>query len=114
MFSRPKKNQQVIVDRQILHLHQAMADKCLNNPALFDEVLENLERKHELNFIRYGSYLLWHAILETRDDPQTFKNLLLATDSRTNALRRKTIFSGVLSEAEREAVLATYIASELA
>ncbi|WP_218355243.1 hypothetical protein [Alteromonas lipotrueiana] len=114
MFSRPKKNRQVIVDRQILHLHQAMAEKCLTNPDLFDEVLNNLEHKHQLNFIGYGSYLLWHAILEARDNPHTFKELLLASDSRTKALRRKTIFGGVLSEAEREAVLTTYIASELA
>lgn len=113
MFARPKRNKQVIVDRQILYLHEVMVAKCLAQPTLFTKVLDNLETRHTQGIIRYGSYLLWHSILETRDQPELFTSLVLATDSRTQALRRKTIFAGVLTEAEREAALTTYIASEL-
>ena len=114
MFTRPKRQKQVIIDRQILHLHQVMADKCLSQPDYFTAIQVNLNQRYEEKMISYGSYLLWQGILEARDDPDIFRQLLLANDSRTKALRRKTIFTGVLTEAEREDALTTYIASEMA
>lgn len=112
MFARPKRQKQVLIDRQILHMHQAMAQKCFANPELFQTVQLNLNQRYEDGLLSYGSYLLWQGILEARDDEAVFNALLLATDARTKALRRKTIFTGILTEAEREAALATYIASE--
>ena len=114
MFSRPKKQKQVIIDRQILYIHNVIAEKCLSTPGCFDIAGDNLERLYEQGMIRYGSYLLWLGILEAREQPHVFKTLLLAEDSRTAALRRKTIFGGILSEEEREAALTAYAASELA
>lgn len=114
MFSRPKKQKQVIIDRQILYMHEVIAQKCLSTPGYFDIAGDNLERLYEQGMIRYGSYLLWQGILEAREQPALFKSLLLAGDSRTAALRRKTIFGGILTEAEREAALTAYAASEMA
>ena len=55
--------------------------------------------------MRYGSYMLWKSILETVNQPDVFKALLLAEDERTANLRRETIFTGVLTEEERTSAL---------
>ena len=51
-------------------------------------------------------YMLWQGILETIHKPEVFKALLLAEDERTASLRRETIFTGILTEAERAEILA--------
>ncbi|WP_018984835.1 hypothetical protein [Salinimonas chungwhensis] len=114
MFVRPKRQKQVIIDRQILHLHRVMAEKCLANPDYFTGIQINLNQRFEEGMLSYGSYLLWQGILEARQTPDTFRQLLLSDDTRTRALRRKTVFTGILTEQEREAALTTYIASEMA
>ncbi|RDV24261.1 hypothetical protein DXV75_14685 [Alteromonas aestuariivivens] len=113
MLSRPKRNKQTIIDRQILALHTAMADKLLSQPQLFEQVHQVLVQRAENKLISYGSWLMWTGILELKNDPSAFRAALLATDERTAKLRRRTILTGILSEQEREEVLATYIASEL-
>ncbi|QJR79792.1 hypothetical protein CA267_002805 [Alteromonas pelagimontana] len=113
MFSRPKKQKQVLIDRQIRSIHQAIGDKMLREPRYFTAALHTLEHRYQAGTISYGSYLLWHGILEQQQDPSLFLSLLLASDSRTNALRRRTILTGILTEQERENALEKYIASEL-
>jgi hypothetical protein len=49
--------------------------------------------------------MLWKSILETVNQPDVFKALLLAEDERTANLRRETIFTGVLTEEERISAL---------
>ena len=49
--------------------------------------------------------MLWSSILETVNHPELFTSLLLADDERTANLRRETIFTGVLSEEERQHLL---------
>ncbi|WP_211162707.1 hypothetical protein [Alteromonas ponticola] len=111
---RPKRQQQVIIDRQILALHEAMVEKVIAEPHLLVGLQANLKRYMETGVISYGSALLWESILSSSADPATFRQLVLSDEQRMAQLRRRTIFSGILSEDEREEVLAKYIASELA
>lgn len=113
MLNRPKRQKQVVIDRQILALHQAMADKLLAHPELFEQAKQNLKERRASGLLSYGSALIWMGILELKDDPQAFRDALLAKDTRTASLRRQTILSGILSEQERQETLAKYIASEI-
>lgn len=105
MSVRPRKQRRGEVNARILKIHEAMATKVLNKPDLLDGVRETLEQRYNNRLMRYGSYMLWSSILETVNNPELFKSLLLADDERTANLRRETIFTGVLSEEERQHVL---------
>ncbi|GFD80595.1 hypothetical protein KUL118_34570 [Tenacibaculum sp. KUL118] len=107
MFARPRKQRRSDVNERIKRIHSAIADKMLSRPELFKHVEETLERRYQSKMMRYGSYLLWKGIIETRDNPALFKALLLADDERTANLRRETIFTGILNEEERSALLTT-------
>lgn len=106
MPTQRKQQSRAIIDRRILRLHYYIADKVLADHAHIDNAKITLESRYASGLMRYGSYMLWHSILETIDEPTLFKQLLLAEDSRTASLRRATIFTGVLSEEEREKALA--------
>lgn len=101
MSVRPRKQRRGEVNARILKIHEAMAVKVINNPELLEGVRETLEQRYNNKLMRYGSYVLWSSILETVNNPELFKSLLLADDERTANLRRETIFTGVLSEEER-------------
>ncbi|GGW75175.1 hypothetical protein [Alteromonas halophila] len=105
MLARPKRQRQADIDQRILRLHTAMADKLLRNPKMLAPVYEVLEQRYQQGMMRYGSYLLWHGILESYNQPEQFRALLLASDTRTASLRRQTILIGILSEEERQAAL---------
>lgn len=106
MFARLKRQKQADIDARIKRIHQVMAEKILLDPALLDHAYEVLEQRYENGMMRYGSYLLWHGILESSGMPEQFRALVLADDARTASLRRQTIFVGVLTEQEREAAMA--------
>ncbi|MCW8107887.1 hypothetical protein OPS25_05165 [Alteromonas ponticola] len=110
---RPKRQQQVVIDRQILALHKAMVDKVVARPELCEILQNNLERYKEMGLLSYGSALLWESILAAYSNPTIFRELILSNEQRMAQLRRRTIFSGILTENEREKVLAHYITSEL-
>ncbi len=110
---RSKRQKQVVIDRQILALHEAMVDKVLNEPCLFSVLPDNLKRYRQMGMLSYGSALLWESILAAYPNPITFREMVLSAEPRMAQLRRRTIFSGLLTEKEREQVLAKYIASEL-
>ena len=105
MLARPRKQRRSEVSERIRKLHEAIADKVLANPDLLDGIEDKLEQRYESKMMRYGSYILWKSILETVNQPDVFKALLLAEDERTANLRRETIFTGVLTEEERISAL---------
>jgi hypothetical protein len=105
MLARPRKQRRSEVNERIRKLHEAIADKVLANPDLLDGIEDKLEQRYESKMMRYGSYILWKSILETVNQPDVFKALLLAEDERTANLRRETIFTGVLTEEERISAL---------
>lgn len=109
MFSRPKRQKQVLIDQRILAIHRAIALKVLRQPHFIDKARDVLHERYNNGMMRYGSFLLWESILAYCDEPETFKALLLAEDSRTASLRRSTIFTGVLTEEEREEVISSLI-----
>jgi hypothetical protein len=98
MLARPRKQRRSEVNERIRKLHEAIAD-------LLDGIEDKLEQRYESKMMRYGSYMLWKSILETVNQPDVFKALLLAEDERTANLRRETIFTGVLTEEERTSAL---------
>jgi len=95
----------VNIDRQILVLHQAMAEKVLVCPQLQTEVIATIERRYANGQLRHGGYLLWSCLLENIDDKQAFLAGVLADTPQMQKLRRRTPFIGILSEDERQAAL---------
>ena len=111
MYSRSRRQRDADIDNRILQIHRAIADKVISNPALIAQAEETLEARYQQKLLRYGSYLLWHSMLELKHDAEAFKAQLLSDEPRWNTLRRNTIFTGVLTEQEREEALATFAAS---
>lgn len=111
MYSRSRKQRDADIDQRILHIHGFIADKVLADPTLIAQAEATLEARHEQKLLRYGSYLLWHSVLELKEQPEAFKEQLLSDEPRWNALRRSTIFTGILTEEEREEALAAYATS---
>jgi hypothetical protein len=105
VLARPRKQRRSEVNERIRKLHEAIADKVLANPDLLGGIEDKLEQRYESKMMLYGSYMLWKSILETVNQPDVFKALLLAEDERTANLRRETIFTGVLTEEERISAL---------
>ncbi|WP_334057944.1 hypothetical protein [Alteromonas sp. S005] len=105
MFARPRKQRRSDVNERIKKIHNAIANKLLSHPELFEQAEHTLETRYQNKMMRYGSYLQWKGIIEARNEPDVFKALLLADDERTANLRRETIFTGILSEEEREQLL---------
>jgi hypothetical protein len=62
----------VNIDRQILLLHQAMAEKVPVCPQLQENVMATIERRYATRQLRHGGYLLWSSLLENIDDEQAF------------------------------------------
>ncbi len=111
MYSRSRRQRDADIDNRILQIHRAIADKVISNPVLIAQAEVTLEARYQQKLLRYGSYLLWHSMLELKHDAEAFKAQLLSDEPRWNALRRNTIFTGVLTEQEREEALATFAAS---
>ncbi len=106
MFARPRKQRRSDVNERIKKIHSVIADKLLSHPELFEHAEQTLEARYQNKMMRYGSYLMWKGIIESRDEPTVFKALLLADDERTANLIRETIFTGILSEEERATIFA--------
>lgn len=97
------------VDHQSLALHEVIANKIAQQPALLDVGRARLEERYASGLIRYGTYMQWDSILRlyNHEDPTLFKDTLLAKDPCTMGLRRQTIFTGILTEEERAKILDT-------
>ncbi|WP_289031011.1 hypothetical protein [uncultured Paraglaciecola sp.] len=102
---RPQSAQQQNLDKQILCLHKAMAEKIIANHDFIPQIQQTIEARYESGKMRYGAYLFWSSLLEFIDEPELFLSQLLAESPQTRKYRRQTPFVGVLTEQERQAVL---------
>ena len=93
-------------DFVILALHKRMAQKLIDNPALFDQVEQTLKSRYKAGMLRHGSFLNWECILALKNTPEAFTEALLEDSPSMIKLRRRTIFTGILTEEERQEVLA--------
>jgi hypothetical protein len=101
------------IDRQIVAIHQAMAQKVLANPELVNEVTQRLDTWRETGRIRYGDYIMWISILDLLDEPSSFTKAMTEFTYQMRKLRRKTPFIGILTEAERQSSLDAHALGEL-
>jgi hypothetical protein len=92
-------------DAHILRLHSAMADKVLANPALLAHISQTLEQRYQAGLLRHSGYIHWYSILDCFNTPELFKAALLDNSEQMRKYRRRTIFTGILTEEERQAVL---------
>lgn len=102
---RTKTAQQENLDKQILHLHKAMAQKLMANPSYVVKVMETVESRYKFGKMRHGAYLFWSSLLEHIDHPELFLATLLEDAPLINKYRRQTPLVGILTEQERQAVL---------
>jgi len=93
------------IDRQILVLHGAMAEKILAHPELVQQVQDRLEEKRENGSMGYGAYITWTSILEHINEPEAFKQAMQEDSKKMRRLRRITPFVGILNEEERQAAI---------
>jgi hypothetical protein len=102
---RPKNAQQENIDKQILCLHEAMAEKLITNHGYIPQVLETISSRYESGKMAYGGYLFWTSLMEYIDQPEIFLQTLLENSATIQKYRRQTPFVGILTEAERQAAL---------
>jgi len=100
------------IDRQILILHNAMANKILANPNLVEQVQVRLEEKRENGSMGYGAYITWTSVLELISDPEEFKKAMKEDSKKMRRLRRVTPFVGILTEEERQTAITKGAAGE--
>lgn len=93
------------IDKQILQLHIAMAEKIVKNPQLILPVIDKLEERYANNKMHYGAYLTWHSLLELIDTPTEFVAQMSEDSNSMRKLRRKSPMVGILTESERVTVL---------
>ncbi|TPV54070.1 hypothetical protein FJ444_19515 [Aestuariibacter sp. GS-14] len=106
MVYQRKRQQHQRIDQQSQQLHLCIAQKVLAKPELMDTVTERLNRRYQDKLMGYGSYLHWQAILAEFPNNERFIAAMTSNDSTTTRLRRATIFTGILSEEERNDCLA--------
>lgn len=90
------------IDRQIIAIHQAIAEKLLADVALVEQIKNRLEAQREQGKIGYGQFINWYSILELIDQPSVFTKAMIEDTPKMRRLRRNTPFVGILTEAERE------------
>ncbi|WP_158769467.1 hypothetical protein [Paraglaciecola sp. L1A13] len=94
------------IDRQILVLHKAMANKLVTHRELRQQVIDTLESRYTNGQLRHGGYLIWTCLMEYIDDePDVFIQGVLADTPQMRKLRRRTPFVNLLTEEERMAAL---------
>ncbi|TKB47539.1 hypothetical protein [Thalassotalea mangrovi] len=104
------------IDRQVLAIHRAIAEKMLRQPELVAQVRQTILKRQEQGRIRYGEYITWDSILDIIDYPDDFRNAMLEDSPKMHRMRRKTPFVNILTEKERQKALmdnATGILSSL-
>jgi hypothetical protein len=90
------------IDRRSLALHEAVAAKLEADPSLLNVARDNLDRW--LRVASRPALLEWQRLLEVTPVPQLLA-LLRASDERAARLRQSSPFAGVLTPAERQAIL---------
>jgi hypothetical protein len=102
---RPRSAQQDSLDKLILCLHKAMANKLMANHDYLPQVMETIETRYECGKMRHGAYLFWSSLLEYIDQPALFMDTLMEDSPQLRKYRRQTPFVGILTEQERQAAL---------
>jgi len=102
---RPKNAQQENIDKQILCLHQAMAEKIIANHHYLPQIVKTIATRYESGKMAYGSYLFWTSLMEYIDHPDIFLQTVLEDSPTIQNYRRQTPFVGILTEVERQAAL---------
>ena len=102
---RPKNAQQENIDRQILCLHQAIAEKTISNHDYIPQIIQTIATRYESGKMAYGSYLFWTSLMEYIDHPDIFLQTVLEDSPTIQKYRRQTPFVGILSEVERQTAL---------
>ena len=96
------------IDARSLALHEAVAAKLEAQPALLEVARTNLKRWLA---VRPAAPLReWQRLLDTLPLPQLLR-LLRSPDEEATQLRQSSPFAGVLSSAERLAILSRYESS---
>lgn len=90
------------IDRQIIAIYKAVAHKLLANQALVEQIKHRLESQREQGMIGYSQFICWLSILEIIDDTEAFIKAMTEDTPKMRRWRRKTPFSGVLTEEERQ------------
>ncbi|WP_394176795.1 hypothetical protein [Thalassotalea litorea] len=93
------------IDRQVLAIHKAIAEKILDQPELATKVRDTLEQRRVTGQIGYGAYITWDSILDIIDDAKVFRQAMLEDTPKMRRLRRKTPFVNILTEEERQQAL---------
>ena len=104
---KPKTAQQDNIDKQILCLHKAMAEKLIANHHYISQVLETIEVRYESRKMCHGAYLFWTSLMEHIHQPKLFMATILEDSPQIIKYRRQTVFVGVLTESERNEALET-------
>jgi hypothetical protein len=105
MRDKPRNAQQESIDKQILCLHKAMAEKLMANHHYISQVMKTIEARYECGKMSYGAYLFWSSLLEYIDEPELFMDTLLEDSPQLRKYRRQTPLVGILTEQERQTVL---------
>lgn len=93
------------IDAQILCLHEAIAEKCLADTGLLNDVIARVEMRYSAKQMKYGAYLTWLSIIELADRSEQFKQALLEKSVKMRSLRRATVFTQILTEEERVLII---------
>lgn len=93
------------IDRRSLALHELVATKLEADPALLDVARSNLTRW--LAAHPTGALVEWRHLLEVTSLPQLVA-LLRSTSETAVRLRQSSPFAGLLTQAERQAILRRY------
>jgi|AACY02.17.fsa_nt_gi hypothetical protein len=101
------------IDRQILVLHQAIANKLLAEPDLLEQVKAKLEERRDNGQLGYGAYMHWVSVLELYAEPEQFCAGITEDSPYLRKLRRRTPFVGILTEQERQQALLQNAIAEL-
>lgn len=82
-----------------------MAAKLEADPTLLEVARTNLSRWLQLS--PAAALIEWHDLLQVKSVPQVIA-LLRSTDEESRRLRQSSPFAGVLTPAERDAILRQY------
>jgi hypothetical protein len=96
------------IDERSLALHEAVAARLQAEPQLLEVARANLKR-----WLAAGSAAPlreWQRLLDTRPLPELLQ-LLRSRDEQAARLRQSSPFAGLLTPAERQAILSRYEAS---
>lgn len=101
------------IDRQIIAIHQVIANKLLKHLTLAEKIKERLKQQRDDGKIGYREFINWYSILELIDEPAVFINAMTEDTPQMRRLRRKTPFVGILTEQEREEAISLDAIGEL-